>query len=329
MRMNVLISIQQPVRAWQIPVEAVDALRARFPQHSFLHATDDQMRARGLEECDVAFTWILSAAECARARNLRWVHTSAVAVETICLPELFARGVLVSNSRGIQAAPIAEHVMAMVLALAKQLPHAIDAQRERRWAQNHFIGDRLPWMLEGRTLAVVGVGTIGSAIARRAAAFGMRVLGVRRRADGDAVPGIERIFPASKLDTVLGAADVLVIAAPLTPDTEALIGPAHLARMKKGSILVNVGRGRIVDHRALADALRSSHLAGAALDVFPQEPLPADDSLWALPNVIITPHTSGFRAGHWDDVIDLFSENLCRFEQGEPVTFRVEAFLGY
>jgi phosphoglycerate dehydrogenase-like enzyme len=326
---NVLISIQQSVRAWQIPVEAVETLRSRFPQHSFVHATDEETRARGLEDCDVAFTWILDAAECARARRLRWVHTSAVAVETICLPELFARGVLVSNSRGIQAAPIAEHVMTVVLALAKQLPYAIAAQRERRWAQNDFVGERLPCMLEGRTLGMIGVGTIGSAIAHLAGAFGMRVLGVRRRAEGGAVPGIETIFPASQLDAVLEAADVLVIAAPLTSATQDLIAATQLARMKRRSILVNVGRGRIVNHRALGDALRSGHLAGAALDVFPQEPLAPDDPLWTFDNVIITPHTSGFRSGHWPDVIDLFSENLRRFERDEALKFRVDPSHGY
>jgi phosphoglycerate dehydrogenase-like enzyme len=326
---KVLISIQQPVRAWQIPDRAVETLRARFPQHTFLHATDENARARGLADSEVAFTWILNAAELAAARNLRWVHTSAVAVETICLPQLFARGVVVSNSRGIQAVPIAEHVMAVVLALAKQLPYAIDAQREHRWAQNDLVGERLPWMLRGRTLGLVGVGTIGREIAARANAFGMRIIALRRRADLGAVSGIEQVLPATELETLLEASDVVVIAAPLTPETQDLIGAPQLARMKKGSILVNVGRARIIDHAALVDALGAGHLGGAALDVFPQEPLPPHDPVWALPNVIITPHTSGFRPGHWDDVIELFSDNLTRYETGRDVRFRVRPELGY
>lgn len=327
--MNILVSIQQPVRAWQIPAEAVDALRARFPQHTFLHATDDESRARGLAECDVAYTWILNPGELATAKRLRWVHTSAVAVETLCLPELFARGVLVSNSRGIQAAPIAEHVLAVVLALAKQLPFALAAQREHRWVQNDFVGDRLPWMLRGRTLGIIGVGTIGSEIAVRASAFGMRVIGLRRRADRGAVVGFERIMPAAELDALLAMVDVLVVAAPLTPETQDLLGADRLARMKKGALIVNVGRARIIDHTALVDALRSNRLGGAALDVFPQEPLPADHPLWSLPNVIVTPHTSGFRSGHWDDVVTLFGDNLERFAQGQALKFRVEPQLGY
>ncbi len=327
--MRVLISIQQPVHAWQIPVEGIARLRERFPDVTFVHATDNDARARGLEECDVAYTWILSAAEVAAAPRLKWVHTSAVAVETIALPELFARGVIVSNSRGVQATPIAEHVLAVLLALAKRLPFVLEQQRERRWAQNDFQGDRLPWLLRGRTLGLVGVGTIGSQIAQLASAFGMHVMAVRRRADGGDVAAVHEMLAYRDLDALLGRADAIVIAAPLTPETTNMIGAAQFARMKRGAVLVNVGRARIIDHNALVDALRSGHLGGASLDVFPQEPLPADHPLWTAPNVILTPHTSGFRQGHWEEVIDLFGDNLERFRRGESVRFRVDPALGY
>jgi D-2-hydroxyacid dehydrogenase (NADP+) len=327
--MRVLVSIQQPVRAWQIPPECVARLRTRFPDVTFIHATDEETRARALADSDVAYTWILSAAEVASATTLKWVHTSAVAVETLALPELFARNVLVSNSRGVQATPIAEHVFAVLLALAKQLPLVFDNQRQRRWAQNDLIGDRLPWMLRRRTLGLIGVGTIGSQVALLADAFGMHVAALRRRPDNDQVPGVHEMLPPGELDTLVARSDVLVIAAPLTPETTNMIGASQFARMKRGAILINVGRARIIDHAALVDALTSGHLGGASLDVFPQEPLPADHPLWTAPNVILTPHTSGFRHGHWDDAIDLFADNLERFRRGEPVRFRVDPALGY
>lgn len=327
--MVTLVSIQQPVHAWQVPLAGVETLRRRFPHITWIHATDASLRQHGLAQCDVAFTWILSAAELAAAPRLRWVHTSAVAVETLALPELFTRGVIVSNSRGVQSVPIAEHVFAVVLALAKQLPFALERQHARTWSQNEFSGVRLPWLLRGRTLGLLGIGTIGAAIAARAAAFGMDVIAMRRRAGGEPVPGVSTILPPGDLETLMARADVLVIAAPLTPETTHMIGAPQLARMKPGSILVNVGRARILDHAALAGAIRSGHLGGASLDVYPQEPLPADDPLWTLPNVILTPHTSGFRQGHWEEVIDLFSDNLERFLRGEPVRFRVEPDLGY
>lgn len=327
--MNVLISIQQPVAQWQIPAQGVATLRARFPQVHFVHATSAEERAQGLRDCDAAYTWILNAAELAQAPKLRWVHTSAVAVETLCLPELFARGVAVSNTRGVQAVPIAEHVMAVTLALAKQLPLALDHQRESRWAQNEFIGARLPWLLKGRTLGVIGLGTIGSEIARRARAFGMRVIAMRRRTANEAVPDVGEIFGPAQLAAFLAQCDVLVIAAPLTADTHAMMGAAQFAQLPPGAVVVNVGRAKIIDTDALIAALQSGHLGGAALDVFPQEPLPADHPLWTTPNVLLTPHTSGFRQGHWEKVIALFADNLDRFLKGEALRFRVEPELGY
>jgi len=326
---KVLISIQQPVGQWQIPAAGVTALRARFPHVEFVHATSDDDRARGLADCDVAYTWILRSAEFARANKLRWVHTSAVAVETLCLPELFGRGVIVSNTRGVQAVPIAEHTMAVVLALSKQLPLVLDHQRHAHWAQNDFMGPRLPRLLKGRTLGLIGVGTIGTEIASRARAFGMGVVALRRRSGQSALPSVDAVYGADQLDAFLRRTDVLVIAAPLTPQTLGLIGAEQIAQLPPGAMIVNVGRAKILDTDALIAALQSGHLGGASLDVYPQEPLPPEHPLWSCPNVILTPHTSGFREGHWDEVVDLFAENLARFERGEPVRFRVEPELGY
>lgn len=327
--MKILVSIQQPVQQWQIPPDGVAALGDRFPAIQFIHATTPAQRAEGLADCDAAYTWILDTGELARAPKLRWVHTSAVAVETLCLPDLFARGIAVSNTRGVQAVPIAEHVMAVVLALAKQLPFVIENQRQARWAQNEFMGERLPWLLQGRTLGLVGVGTIGSEIAKRAEAFGMRVIALRRRPGYGVIGHVERVYGREALDDFLGQCKVLVICAPLTPETHSLIGAAQFAQLPTGAMVVNVGRARIIDTEALIAALTSGHLGGASLDVFPQEPLPPDHPLWSTPNVIVTPHTSGFRQGHWDDVVQLFGDNIERWLRGEPLKFRVEPELGY
>lgn len=327
--MKVLVSIQQPVRQWQIPAEAVATLRARFPHIEFIYATSDEQRARGLVDCDAVYTWILKTDELATATRLRWVHSSAVAVETMCLPELFARGVVVSNTRGVQAVPIAEHTLAVVLALSKQLPLVLAHQRTAHWAQNDFMGERLPWLLHGRTLGLIGVGTIGSAIAARAHAFGMRVVALRRRSDQGAVAAVDQLFGPGDIGAFLQETTVLVIAAPLTPQTLGLIGAAQIAALPKGAVIVNVGRAKILDTEALIAALHSGHLGGASLDVYPREPLPPEHALWTCPNVILTPHTAGFRQGHWDEVVDLFAGNLERFERGEDLRFRVDPALGY
>ena len=327
--MKILISIQQPVTQWQIPADSVDSLRKRFPLINFVHATQPEQRANGLVDCDAAYTWILTAQELAQAAKLRWVHTSAVAVETLCLPELFARSIAVSNTRGVQAIPIAEHVMAVALALAKQLPFALDNQRQARWAQNEFVEERLPWLLHRRTLGLVGVGTIGSEVARRAASFGMRVIALRRRPAYGVIGHVDRVYGIADLADFLGQCDVLVIAAPLTPEAEGLMGKPQFAQLPKGAVVINVGRAKIIDTAALIDALTSGHLRGASLDVFPQEPLPPDHPLWQTPNLIVTPHTSGFRQGHWEEVVELYGDNIERWLKGEPLKYRIEPELGY
>ncbi len=327
--MNVLISIQQPVVAWTIPAAQVGRLRREFPSIVFAHARDDREVDAALPDADAAFTWILNAAQVARATKLRWVHSSAVAVGTLPLPELGARGIAVTNSRGIQSAAIAEHVIGSLLALSRRLPMAVRRQDARVWAQNEMIGDASPWLVHGRRMGIIGLGTIGQAVAVRAAALGLDIVAVRRRPGEGGVPGVRQVVGPSEVDDVIASSDVLVLAAPWTGATDRLLDAAAIGRMKRGAVVINVARGQLVDEAALAAALASGHLAGAALDVFTDEPLPADNAFWSLPNVILTPHTSGFRADHWDAVIDLFGEQLRRFQEGRPLLNEVDCAAGY
>ncbi len=327
--MTILISIQQPVAQWQIPEAGVARLRQRFPHIHFIYATTPEERAEGLKHADAAYTWILNADELATAEKLRWVHTSAVAVETLCLREMVARRIMVSNTRGVQAIPIAEHVMAVLLSLAKQIPFVLENQAQARWAQNEFVGERLPWLLNGRTLGLVGVGTIGSEVARRATAFGMRVIALRRRPAYGVIGHVEQVYGTADLPAFLAQCHALVIAAPLTPETEGLMGAAQFKQLPRGAVVINVGRAKIVDTDALIATLKRGHLGGAALDVFPQEPPPKEHPLWTTPNVILTPHTSGFRRGHWDEVVELYGDNVERWMKGEPLKYRIEPELGY
>lgn len=327
--MTVLVSIQPDVAAWQIPAAQVDRLRQACPHHEFVYATTAAERAAGLARCGIAYTWILSADELAAAPHLRWVHSSAVAVGTLCLEALTARGVVVTNTRGVQGAPIAEHVFATLLALTHRLPFALDRQRARVWAQNDFVGANLPVPLAGLSLGVVGLGSIGTAVARLGVAFGMRVTGLRRHPERGGPGGMHAVWAADRLDDLVAESDVVVVAAPLTADTEALLDAPRLGRMKRGAWLVNVARGQLVDAPALVAALETGALAGAALDVFAQEPLPGDSPLWDAPNLLITPHTSGFRRRHWDDAVDVFIDNLARWDRGEALRWPVDAARGY
>jgi len=327
--LRVLISIQQRVPQWQIPEGSARALMSRFPGVRFTYAQSEAERAEALASAEVAYTWRLSVAELARAPRLRWVHTSAVAVETLCLPELAAHGVRVSNTRGVQAVPIAEHVLAVMFALAKHLPFAIQNQARATWAQDAYGESRQPWLLNGRTIGLVGLGSIGQALAARASALGMYVLAMRRQIEAPPVAGVSAVFGRDRLHEMLAQCDALAIATPLTPHTDRLIDRTALAALKPGAIVINVGRAAVLDTDALIDALRSGHLAGASLDVFPEEPLPASHPLWTAPNLVLTPHTSGFRQGHWDDVIDVFTDNLRRYIAGDALRFEVSPAAGY
>jgi phosphoglycerate dehydrogenase-like enzyme len=327
--MHVLIAIHHRVQAWTIDAAHVEELRRRFPHITFLHSTTREADGEYAETADVAFALGLSKDAIARAPRLRWVHCSGHAVGHFPLAELAARGILVTNSRGVQAIPIAEHVMACLLALARRLPQTMRDQQQSLWRPNELLGDASPWLLAGRTLGVIGTGTIGQAIAIRAKAFGMHVIGMRRHPAREAPEAFDEVLGPADRNELLARADVLVVAAPLTQATTLLVDAEAIAALKPGAIVINIARGQLIDEMALADSLAAGRLGGAALDVFTTEPLPAQSPFWSLPNVIVTPHDSGFRAGHFDAVIDLFSDNLRRFERGAELLNLVDVESGY
>jgi phosphoglycerate dehydrogenase-like enzyme len=307
----------------------VEILRQRFPEITFVHALTEEVGIRAIGDAEIAFSSSLTAAMAARAERLKWVHSTASAVGNLPLGMLSERRVIVTNSRGIQAVPIAEHVMAGLLALSRRLDVTLRAQLERRWIQNDLDGDRWPRRLHGRRMTIFGLGTIGMEVARRAAAFGVRVRGVRRRNDQPLPDFVERVFGPDQLDEALRSSDILVVSAPFLPETDRRIASEQLALLQRGAVVVNVARGQIVDEAALIAALQSGQLGGAVLDVFDREPLDTSSPLWTLSNVIVTPHCAGFREDHWDDVIDLFSENLRRFQSGRPLLNTVDLQTGY
>ena len=327
--MNVLIAVHHRVDAWTITDAHVDELRARFPHITFLHSTSRESDIELAAGIDAAFALALGKDALARAATLRWLHCSGHAVGHFPLADLAARHIVVTNSRGVQSVPIAEHVMACLLALARRLPQTMRDQQERVWRPNVLVGEASPWLLAGRTMGIIGVGTLGEAVAVRAKAFGMRVMGLRRDPGREVPKGFDDVVGPADRGRLLAEADVIVIAAPLTPETDRLIDAAAIATMKPGAIVINVARGQLIDEGALADALETGRLGGAALDVFTTEPLPPNSRLWAMPNVIVTPHNSGFRTGHFDAVIDLFAENLKRFERGVELLNVVDLQRGY
>lgn len=248
------------------------------------------------------------------APNLHWIQCIGSGVGQYVSARLPDGDITLTNGAGIASAPIAEWVIARVLQIVKRLPEHDANAREHRWEM--ALGGRL----EGRTVAIVGLGAIGRDVARRLRGFGVRLLGIRRRwQPGATDDDVDELFGPAALHEVLGRADVVVVAAPGGDDTKDLFDEAAFAAMRPGSVFVNVARGTLVDEAALIAALESGHLAGAAIDVARTEPLPPDDPLWSAPNLLISPHSSSSVERYAECAVDLFCENLGRYVRGEPL----------
>ena len=261
------------------------------------------------------------------AKKLRWFQASSAGVESAAsIPELVASDVLLTNTRGAHGPSIGEHAFALLFSLTRHLPECYARQQARRWDRTGLY--RTAREVWGRTMGIVGYGSIGRAIAQRAVGFGMPLIAV----DAHPVPPdahVPEVWPVSRLDDLLAAADVVVVTAPLTESTRHLIGAAQLARMKPDAYLVVVSRGGIVVEDALAAALRSGTLAGAAIDVAEHEPLAADSPLWDAPNLVVTPHMAGASSEKERRCVEILRENLIRFHKGEPLLNLVDKRLGY
>jgi len=279
-----------------------------------------------LRGADVLFVWdFLSTAvppAWPHADRLRWVHIASAGVDPLMFPELVQSRIVLTNSRGIFDQPLAEYVLGLVLAFAKDLPGTLDLQRERTW--RHRETERI----DRQHALVVGTGSIGRAIGRLLSAAGMTVAGVGRT-ERPADPDLGEIRASHHLLSLLPHADYVVVAAPLTDQTRGMFDAAAFRRMKPSARLINIGRGPIVVDEDLAKALHDKQIAGAALDVFTEEPLPREHPLWAVPNLIVSPHMSGDFVGWLDTLAELFVENFRRWLAGDELLNVVDKNLGY
>jgi phosphoglycerate dehydrogenase-like enzyme len=287
-------------------------------------ADRDEMAAV-LDDVEIA-TAMVPGSLLAAAPRLRWFQAWGAGVEWVLqYPAAIERDFVLTNTSGIHPIQMAEHVLALMLAFARRLPDAMHAQAGRTW--RHMENAEV-FELAGKTMLLVGVGAIGRRTAQAAAALGVRVLGIRRVPSGR-LPGIERLAGIESLQDLLPEADFVVLLTPLTPETRHLIGERELRLMKRDAYLVNVSRGGVVDEAALVRALREGWIAGAGLDVFEHEPLPADSPLWDLRNVVITGHYGGASPAYDDRAFEVFLDNLHRYRAGQPLRNVVDKRHGY
>jgi phosphoglycerate dehydrogenase-like enzyme len=314
----------------------VDAARLEKIRHvakgmNVINAINPQQAEREIADAD-AFFGKIDRPMLAAARRLRWVQSATASLEHYIFPELVEHSCMLTNMRGLYSDVIADQVMGYIICFARNLHRYIRSQMERQWApvggENARVSlaagpgvvsaiDRAHSHLGDATLGIVGLGSIGSEIARRAQAFGMRITAVDPVAVASPPDVILRT--PDRLDELLGESDFVAVAAPHTPDTEQLFGRAQFRKMKRTACFINVGRGAIVRLDDLAAALREREIAGAALDVFETEPLPASHPLWQMPNVILTPHIAGYSPRIAERHLALLLDNISRFVNGLPL----------
>ena len=306
-----------------------ERLRASFPRVDVVHLPDYSRVDEEIIDSEIVVSWSIRPEQIAVARKLRWVHSPAAAVHQLIFPELVNRDIILTNAREVHGPVVAEHVIALIFALAKKIPGSVLLQEKHVWGQQ-ILWDEPPRIREvaGATLGVVGLGSIGRAVARSAKGLGMRVVAGREHPE-KGTENADSVFGPAQIGEIFRLADYVVLAAPLTDGTKAMANAERFALMKADAYLINVGRGPLVDEAALVAALRERRIGGAALDVFPKEPLAADSMLWDVPNLLITPHTAALTDKLWERHYAIFSENLRRYLAGESLLAIVDKKKGY
>ncbi len=305
------------------------AIREEHPDLELVEAYSNEDILSKISDAEAVFGY-LTDKQFQAAKNLKWIQTLDAGMEGLfnAVPEIADTDVLVTNARGAGAPMIGEHGVTLMLALARQLPRFWADKSNRKWDQDGAL--EVVEYLGNKTCGIIGLGKSGKEIGWRAKALGMTVIAVDEQpVDGDLI--VEDVWGLSKLNDLLEQSDYVVVTAPYTAKNAGMIGEAELSRMKSSARLVVTSRGRLVDHDALVNALNSGGIAGAGLDTTVAEPLPADNELWDLPNVIITPHIAGnSEKAHLDErTVDIFAENLRRYVSGHPLINVVDKQLQY
>ena len=327
--MKLLIFVHHPFDLWCAPAWFSERLRQEFPQVNVIHLPDYKHVDEEIKDAEIVVSWSIRPAQITSAKKLRWIHSTATAIHQLMFPELVNSNIVLTNARDVHGPVVAEHVIALIFALAKKTPDAVRFQQGHEWAQQRMF-DEHPRVREiaGATVGLIGMGAIGRAVSKAAKALGMRVIAVREHPEKGS-DGADEIFVPAQADEIFRQADYIVLAAPVTDATKAIANAERLALMKEDACLINVGRGQLVDEAALISALRGKKIGGAALDVFPKEPLAPDSPLWDAPNLLITPHTAALTDKQWERHYALFTENLRRYLKGQPLLAVVDKQKGY
>ncbi len=329
-RLKLLVAAYHFFDIWSLPEWFAGRLQKDFPQVNVVNSISDAETEPQITDAEAVIAWRLTPEAARAARKLRWLHSTSAAVNQLLYPEIVDSDVVLTNGSEVHGAAVAEHILALILALAKKLPEAARFQQKHFWAQQELYRDEpRPKEIAGAVLGLIGLGHIGSETARRASALGMRVIGLREHPERGGPEGVEKVLGPGDLQALLSESDFVVLTTPVTPKTRNLITAGRIAQMKPDARLLNVGRGQLIDEAALVQALRERRIAGAALDVFAEEPLPPDSPLWDMEHVLITPHVAINSEKQWERQYALVAENLRRYLNHQPLLSVVNKKRGY
>ena len=289
----------------------------------FIHIPTDEILYKVIPELDILTTYdITDKAFDYATERIKWIHFGAAGIEHSLFSEILKSKTIITNASGIHAGPVSEFVIGMILYFAKQLKGCEQFIKDKKWTQWELA--KKTFQLKGKTVGIVGFGSIGKAVAKKAKAFDMNVIATRRLQKNMVhKKTVDDLIPISQLGYLLESSDFVVIACPLTPQTNGMIGKNELSKMQKTALIINVARGKIIDESALINALQNNSIAGAALDVFEKEPLPENNQLFELNNVLLSPHISGNYPEYQHDVVVQFADNMNRFMIGKALKNRV------
>jgi phosphoglycerate dehydrogenase-like enzyme len=327
--MKLVIAIPHRFALWDAPPWFSERLRVEFPDLEVVQLSSYESLELEIADAEIALCRELRPNQVRAAKKLRWIHSAAAAVHALMIPEIVNSDIIITNASAVHGPVVAEHGMAMIMAIGRRFDLAVKAQTRHQWTQEEIWSSApSPRDIAGSTLVVIGLGQIGTPLVRHAKALGMRVLAVREHPERGA-EGADAVYAPTDLNRILPEADFVMLCAPVTPETQRAFGREQFAVMKPDAYILNVGRGALVDEPALIEALREHRIGGAALDVTTNEPLPADSPLWDLENCMITPHTAGISPKLWERQYIYFTGNLRRFLAGQPMQGMVDKAKGY
>lgn len=311
---------------YKVEAYHLDRIRETIPGAEIVFAKTEPELISKTDDADVFLTWGMyrPVEFCRKAKSLKWLHVLTAGLDGVMVPEITALDLRISSTKGIHGNPIGNHVLAYILSFLRCFPHFMEQQRNKIWKKKL---ENKPGEIDGKTVGILGYGRIGQVIAQQCRTLGLRVIAVDKIAN----PGNDpvRIYPPEELHSMLQEADFVVASMPLTEETRGIMGKKEFEAMKPSAIFINVGRGPLVDEKALIFALQQNVIAGAGLDVFEKEPLSEQNPLWEMPNVIITPHCSADSSEYMNRAIAVFCENAKRFLADEPLLYEADKALGY